>query len=156
MLYTYLYTSLTLKNSEDIDILRKFLEEKSWVHKINIVSSGNNYAAMTRMMDLNNESKLIKRSDKKSFSEDSTEKQLQFDGEICPKCLNLLLDNGGHRIPEIVKIAEEAGVILDSVELRKPTLDDVFLSVTGKNIRDQEGSFIDMVRRFRIMRQARR
>ena len=148
--------SLTLKNPKDIGIFRKFLEEKKWIHKINIVSSGNNYAAMTRMMDLNNDSKIIKKSDKKSSLEDSNDKNLQFDGEKCPNCLNLLLDNGGHRIPEIVKTAEDAGVILDSVELRKPTLDDVFLSVTGKNIRDQEGSFIDMVRRFRIMRQARR
>ena len=69
--------------------------------------------------------------------------------------MNLLLDNGGHRIPEIVKIAAEAGITLESVELRKPTLDDVFLSVTGRNIREHEGSFIDMVRRNRIMRQAR-
>jgi ABC-2 type transport system ATP-binding protein len=44
---------------------------------------------------------------------------------------------------------------LESVELRKPTLDDVFLSVTGRNIREEEGSIIDMVRRHRIMRQAR-
>ena len=148
--------SLTLKNPKDIGIFRKFLEVKKWIHKINIVSSGNNYAAMTRMMDLNHDSKMIKKNDKKSSIDDSNDKNLQFDGEKCPNCLNLLLDNGGHRIPEIVKIAEGAGVILDSVELRKPTLDDVFLSVTGKNIRDQEGSFIDMVRRFRIMRQARR
>jgi len=69
--------------------------------------------------------------------------------------LNLLLDNGGHRIPEIVKLAEQAGVSLESVELRKPTLDDVFLSVTGRNIREQEGSLMDMVRRHRIMQQAR-
>ena len=69
--------------------------------------------------------------------------------------MNLLVDNGGHRIPEIVKLAEEAGVILESVELRKPTLDDVFLSVTGRNIREEGGSFMDMLRRHRIMQQAR-
>ena len=75
--------------------------------------------------------------------------------ETCPKCLNLLVDTGGHRIPEIVKLADEAGVVLESVELRKPTLDDVFLSVTGRNIREEKGSFLDMVRRHRIMQQAR-
>jgi len=41
------------------------------------------------------------------------------------------------------------------VELHKPTLDDVFLAVTGRNIREEEGSFMDMVRRHRIMQQAR-
>jgi hypothetical protein len=44
---------------------------------------------------------------------------------------------------------------LESVELRKPTLDDVFLTVTGRNIREEEGSIVDMVRRHRIMQQAR-
>jgi len=71
------------------------------------------------------------------------------------KRLNLLVDDGGHRIPEIVKLVDGAGVILDSVELHKPTLDDVFLSVTGRSIRDERGSFIEDIRRQRIVRQAR-
>jgi hypothetical protein len=83
------------------------------------------------------------------------DKGAQFGGETCSKCLNLLVDNGGHRIPEIVKLADETGVVLESVELRKPTLDDVFLTVTGRNIREEEGSIVDMVRRHRIMQQAR-
>ena len=69
--------------------------------------------------------------------------------------LNLLVDDGGHRIPSIVKLMDEAKVELESVELHKPTLDDVFISVTGRNIRDEQGSFMDMIRRHRILRQAR-
>jgi len=71
------------------------------------------------------------------------------------KRLNLLVDDGGHRIPEIVKLADASEVVLESVELHKPTLDDVFLSVTGRNIRDEQGSFMETVRRHRIIRQAR-
>lgn len=71
------------------------------------------------------------------------------------KCLNLLVDDGGHRIPEIVKLANSAEVVLDSVEIHKPTLDDVFLSATGRHIRDERGSFMEMVRRHRIIQQAR-
>jgi ABC-2 type transport system ATP-binding protein len=163
--------SLLFKDPKTINKFRSVIEKQEWVHKINIVSSGNNYAAMSRMMQTmpvpNNinitenmpaiDSSQIKepKQTQHNSEQESNGKNLQFTGEQCPKCLNLLLDNGGHRIPEIVKLAEEAGVILESVELRKPTLDDVFLSVTGRNIRDEEGSFIDMVRRFRIMRQAR-
>ena len=87
--------------------------------------------------------------------QDVSDKTSQFGGETCSRCLNLLVDNGGHRIPEIVKLADEAEVVLESVEMRKPTLDDVFLSVTGRNIREEEGSIVDMVRRHRIMQQAR-
>jgi len=72
-----------------------------------------------------------------------------------PKRLNLLVDDGGHRIPEIVKLIDKTGVVLESVELHEPTLDDVFLSVTGRNIRDERGSFMDIMRQHRIIREAR-
>ena len=69
--------------------------------------------------------------------------------------VNLLVDNASHRIPELVKIVDGAGVELDSVQMHKPTLDDVFLTVTGRSIRDESGSMMQMVRQFRTMRQAR-
>lgn len=155
--------SLTFKDPEAIDKFRSFLEKKEWIHKINIVTTGNNYAAMSRMMQTTQNNSNTTKNDQRNSKNEHTDttnqnihdKILQLDGEKCPKCLNLLLDNGGHRIPEIVKLADEAGVILETVELRKPTLDDVFLSFTGRNIREQEGNFMDMVRRYRIMRQAR-
>ncbi|MCW4015832.1 MAG: ATP-binding cassette domain-containing protein [Candidatus Bathyarchaeota archaeon] len=157
--------SLTFKDTAAIEKFRPLLEKKEWIHKINVVASGNNYAAMSRMMQTSPQMVNSMVDNEKTIQEETSppkdteqavfEKNIQFSGEQCSKCLNLLLDNGGHRIPEIVKLAEEAKVILESVELRKPTLDDVFLSVTGRNIREEEGSFIDMVRRHRIMRQAR-
>jgi len=50
---------------------------------------------------------------------------------------------------------DAAGVTVDSVELHKPTLDDVFLSVTGRSIRDERGSFMEGVRRNVIVQSAR-
>ncbi|MCW4007056.1 MAG: hypothetical protein NWF04_10810, partial [Candidatus Bathyarchaeota archaeon] len=153
--------SLTVKDQSAVEKLRPLLEKMSWVNKINVVASGNNYAAMSRMINMpmnhsGSHSHGMGHADAQAPPvPDSNGKDLELNGEKCPKCLNLLLDSGGHRIPEIVKIAENAGVVLDSVEMRKPTLDDVFLSVTGRNIRDEEGSFKDMVRSFRIMKQRR-
>ncbi len=163
--------SLLFKNPEAIEKFRPIIEKQEWVHKINVVASGNNYAAMSRMMQAIPPPNSIPMTENvpvvnsarikglkqtpQTFEIENDDKKLQFTGEQCPRCLNLLLDSGGHRIPEIVKLAEGVGAVLESVELRKPTLDDVFLSVTGRNIRDEEGSLIDMMRRFRIMRQAR-
>jgi ABC-2 type transport system ATP-binding protein len=168
--------TLLFKHPAAIETFRPILENKDWIRRINVVTSGNNYAAMSRMMQIMprmssdmgmggaipqmtsiniEDHKKIPESVQRKLEQDAADKNLQFGGETCSKCLNLLVDNGGHRIPEIVKLADEAGVILESVELRKPTLDDVFLSVTGRNIRDEEGSIVDMVRRHRIMRQAR-
>ena len=166
--------SLTFKDPTAIEKLRPLLEKQDWVHKINVVASANNYAAMSRMIHTTpssnhvnmaetmpeidprpNEEPKAPNQTNQTPEQKLNDKNLQLEGEQCPKCLNLLLDNGGHRIPELVKLAEDARVVLESVELRKPTLDDVFLSVTGRNIRDKEGSLVDMVRRYRIMRQAR-
>ena len=168
--------SLLFKDPAAIEKFRPLLEKKDWLHKINVVASGNNYAAMSRMMQtmpkmsstLNmaetvpeigsgtiKGKRTIPEKVEQKMEQEAADKNLQFGGETCSKCLNLLVDNGGHRIPEIVKLADEAGVILESVELRKPTLDDVFLSITGRNIREEEGSIVDMVRRHRIMQQAR-
>jgi ABC-2 type transport system ATP-binding protein len=168
--------SLLFKNPAAIETFRPLLESKNWIHQINVVAFGNNYAAMSRMMqnmptmsgnmdigrtmpemdsrNIGDHKKIPKTSQQKS-EQPAADESLQFGGETCAKCLNLLVDSGGHRIPEIVKLADEAGVILESVELHKPTLDDVFLSVTGRNIREEKGSILDMVRRHRIMRQAR-
>ena len=48
--------------------------------------------------------------------------------------------NAGSRIPDILKTAEKAGIKVESVDLHKPTLEDVFIHFTGKTIRDQEGT----------------
>jgi ABC-2 type transport system ATP-binding protein len=168
--------SLLFKNPAAIEKFRPLLESKSWIHRINVVTSGNNYITMSRMIqtaptmsdnvDMGGNmpemdsrtigsNKKLQKSSKQKSKQPVTDESRQFVDETCPKCLNLLVDKGGHRIPEIVKLADEAGVILESVELRKPTLDDVFLSVTGRNIREEKGSVLDMMRRHRIMQQAR-
>lgn len=162
--------TLLFKDSLDIGNFRALIEKKEWISRINIIASGNNYAAISRMMQKapktsnnlgveNNNSDFMKKNmierENQEIENDPAQENINLTGEVCSKCLNLLVDNGGHRIPEIVKIAEDSGVILESVELRKPTLDDVFLSVTGRNIREEEGSFMDVVRRYRMMQQAR-
>jgi ABC-2 type transport system ATP-binding protein len=168
--------TLFFKNPANIETFRPTLESKDWIRRINVFASGNNYAAISRMMhvaptmpsnmgmggtmpqmsSMNIKAhKRIPEHVQQQRGQGVSDKNSQFGGETCSRCLNLLVDSGGHRIPEIVKLADEAKVILESVELRKPTLDDVFLSVTGRNIREEEGSIVDMVRRHRIMQQAR-
>jgi ABC-2 type transport system ATP-binding protein len=42
------------------------------------------------------------------------------------------------KIPLAVHIAQELGISITSVSLRKPTLEDVFLHYTGKTMRDED------------------
>jgi ABC-2 type transport system ATP-binding protein len=52
---------------------------------------------------------------------------------------DLLVKNGEKAIPRIVQEFKEKGVELESVFLKKPTLDDVFLKYTGSRIDDGAG-----------------
>jgi ABC-2 type transport system ATP-binding protein len=52
--------------------------------------------------------------------------------------IRLLLENGERRIPAILAFAASAGIEVRSVELHKPSLEDVFLRFTGSTLEDRE------------------
>ncbi len=56
------------------------------------------------------------------------------------KNLSLTMDRGERRIPELIHVAQENGVEVTCVHLRKPSLEDVFLHFTGRTIREEESS----------------
>lgn len=52
--------------------------------------------------------------------------------------LTLGVEKGEEKIPRIIELAQSIGIKIKSINLRTPTLDDVFLSYTGKTIREEE------------------
>jgi len=48
----------------------------------------------------------------------------------------LTTDHGPAVLPAVVAVAARIGVDLTGVEVRSPNLEDVFLSLTGKELRD--------------------
>ncbi len=68
----------------------------------------------------------------------------------------IVTQNGDRLIPEIFKVAGEMAVEIDSVRLKRPSLDDVYLNFTGKTIRESEESKEDIIRRNITIRRARR
>ncbi len=165
--------TLTFNNPQAITQVQPVLEKKNWVRRIDTSSATHNDVSASHMMHMAqgmsgniaigsmpmgmgagapHRGQVSKQRQRRDDSSAGIDSQSQA---TAPKRLNLLVDDGGRRIPQIVKLIDEAGLPLESVELHKPTLDDVFLSVTGRNIRDEQGSMMDMFRRYRIMRQAR-
>jgi len=69
--------------------------------------------------------------------------------------LSLTMEKGERRIPELVMLAQEKGVTVNCVNLRKPSLEDVFLHFTGRTIREQEANQSERNRAM-MMRQGRR
>ena len=60
--------------------------------------------------------------------------------------LYLSVENGETMIPRLLALANKEGVSVQSVSLRKPTLEDVFLHFTGRTIREQEASVKEQIR----------
>ena len=52
--------------------------------------------------------------------------------------VRLYVDSGATAIPQILRTLDGAGVALGSIELHRPSLDDVFLAKTGRSLRDAE------------------
>ena len=69
----------------------------------------------------------------------------------------LTVEKGNERISEIVMFAKECGITINSIDLRKPSLEDVFIKYTGKTIREEEGNWRDRLRvRHMLMTGGRR
>jgi ABC-2 type transport system ATP-binding protein len=50
--------------------------------------------------------------------------------------LRLYVDEGAVAIPHILRLLDHAGVTLSQMELHRPSLDDVFLTKTGRSLRE--------------------
>jgi ABC-2 type transport system ATP-binding protein len=55
--------------------------------------------------------------------------------------ITLFASKGTEVIPKIFQIASDLNLKINSISLTQPTLDDVFISYTGHEIRDDEGGF---------------
>jgi ABC-2 type transport system ATP-binding protein len=50
------------------------------------------------------------------------------------------VQRAGKAIPGLMSDLERADISLDSIEVHRPTLDDVFLTLTGRSLRDAEAA----------------
>ncbi len=68
--------------------------------------------------------------------------KMLFDGY-----LNVTVTDGGSAIPNILKVASDAGIKIDSVQMIRPSLEDVFIHYTGRTIREQEADSADQMKK---------
>ena len=46
------------------------------------------------------------------------------------------MEQGEEALPGLLRTLNAAGISMESIQLARPTLDDVFLTVTGRSLRD--------------------
>jgi ABC-2 type transport system ATP-binding protein len=64
-----------------------------------------------------------------------------FDGKV-----NITVADSGKAIPKILDIAYKNKIAINSISLKKPSLEDIFIHYTGRTIRDDEASSTDKMR----------
>jgi ABC-2 type transport system ATP-binding protein len=50
--------------------------------------------------------------------------------------VRLYVDEAGSAIPQILRVLDGDGIVLGGIELHRPSLDDVFLTKTGRTLRE--------------------
>jgi len=67
--------------------------------------------------------------------------------------IHITVKNGEKFAPKILDFVKKKGVIVNSINIRKPSLGDVFLHYTGREIREENASEKDAMKRFARMRR---
>ena len=75
------------------------------------------------------------------------------DAEPHDGSVTISLQNSEKHVAEIVNLASDNGIAIDSISIHKPTLEDVFLHFTGRTIREEESSTKDQMRMMHRMRR---
>ena len=66
--------------------------------------------------------------------------------------VTIFSSSGDQVMPKIFEISSNLGIKIESISLTRPTLDDVFLSYTGRELRDENGGYNKKVEREKIRR----
>lgn len=83
-----------------------------------------------------------------------------LDGEFIKSCkklsdgrLELNVENSSRAIPKIFELAQQKGLKIEEITYHKPTLNDVFLHLTGRELREEgPENFFKAVARMRMRR----
>jgi ABC-2 type transport system ATP-binding protein len=70
--------------------------------------------------------------------------------------VHLTVKDGERAIPEIIKVAERSGLNVESVSMHSPTLEDVFIQLTGRRLREERADKGDGFRQRVAARRRRR
>jgi ABC-2 type transport system ATP-binding protein len=55
---------------------------------------------------------------------------------VADGALRLTVEHGEQALPALLRVLDGAGITMSSINLSRPTLDDVFLTLTGRSLRD--------------------
>ncbi|NPA22791.1 MAG: ABC transporter ATP-binding protein [Crenarchaeota archaeon] len=60
--------------------------------------------------------------------------------------LEIVVDNAPKALPEIIEVFHKSNVQIEEVSYKRPTLNDVFVYLTGRELREEESNFNEHIR----------
>ncbi|MEW6295225.1 MAG: ATP-binding cassette domain-containing protein [Candidatus Diapherotrites archaeon] len=89
----------------------------------------------------------IKNSNPKKLGEIIKNRSIGSHERISEGSISFEVKNGSKEIPAIISLAEKEGIKIENVELHVPSLEDVFIKLTGEHIREDSNVQSDFKRR---------
>ncbi len=83
---------------------------------------------------------------------------INFEGKverITAESIVISVNDATVAIPHIFEIANKVNVKIKEIKYTKPTLEDVFLKLTGRKLREESGDTLEFMKRRRTLRMAR-
>jgi ABC-2 type transport system ATP-binding protein len=132
---------LEVAREENITIFltTHYMEEAEHCHRIAIIDQGKIIALDTPdgLKRRIGGDALTLATDDDQAAEQFLRERMELDPHTVPEGLHVAVPDGDAAIPRILR---ELPVHVLSVKLTRPTLDDVFIELTGRHIRDEEAS----------------
>jgi ABC-2 type transport system ATP-binding protein len=57
---------------------------------------------------------------------------------VTASCIDVSVDDGSRELASLVRVLDDAGIVVESMAVKSPTLDDVFLQKTGEHLAETE------------------
>lgn len=139
------------KRNTTIFMTTHYMEEAEYCDHIGIIDYGKIVALDTpaNLKKLIGEDVVCIESKERTKLKKELELKYKLKVKEINHCLQIEISDGEKFLPRLL---QEIKIKIDSIELRKPTLDDVFLSLTGRKIREAEASTTDRMREKMHMR----
>jgi ABC-2 type transport system ATP-binding protein len=62
------------------------------------------------------------------------------------RSIRMTVEHGEEALPGMLRALDAEGITMESIQLARPTLDDVFLTLTGRSLRDDSRQAQDAAR----------
>ncbi|MFX1449586.1 MAG: DUF4162 domain-containing protein, partial [Promethearchaeota archaeon] len=126
---------MEFENHEDLKKLKKRIKDFAGINAIKLVTERNNNIPNPQNMPGHPP---MSKKITKEMMEQMQKMMSKMKDQHATK-LNITIENGSEKIPEIIKIANDLDVKIKSLTIKQPSLEDVFIHYTGRSIRAQEG-----------------